>query len=247
MSVANEFINLAAGTYCARVHARTDRDTANHDVYGDWTYLDDGTGRGTAFEFTGYPPTQSAGCLGYPCTDDYLTPVRGTNLTQHAVLHLEPDRRHPELLRDRLEGRELHLDRRLRLHARARLRAAHGVATRAYTDESTSYYWAVLPSPNYDGNNAVGNPLLAHAGDFQKQSVPPSLLYPAAGRSSPTSRPSAGRPATARAATGSRSPATRPSATCSTTSSSTRPRTRATRPTRPTPSSTGACAPTTRT
>ena len=69
----------------------------------------------------------------------------------HAVLHLECDRRHAELLRDRLEGRELHLDRGLRLHARARLRVAHGVRRRARTrDESTSYYWAVLPSPNYE-------------------------------------------------------------------------------------------------
>jgi hypothetical protein len=58
-------------------------------------------------------------------------------------------------------------------------------ATRSYTDESTSYYWAVLPSPNYDGSNAVGNPLSANAADFQKQSVPPNLLYPAAGQTFP--------------------------------------------------------------
>jgi len=56
------------------------------------------------------------------------------------------------------------------------------LATRSYTDESTSYYWAVLPSPNYSGNGAVGNPLLASAADFQKQSVPPTLMYPAVGQ-----------------------------------------------------------------
>ena len=182
MSVANEFVNLAAGTYCARVHARTDRDTANHDVYGDWTYLDDGTGRGTAFEFTGYPPTQSPGCMGYPCTNDYLTPVRGTNLT--ITPYFTWNQINGALSYFIIVSRDANFTSIVDYgftHVPAYApRTAN--ATRSYTDESTSYYWAVLPSPNYDGNNAVGNPLLAHAGDFQKQSVPPSLLYPAGGQ-----------------------------------------------------------------
>jgi len=56
LPVANDgAISLAVGAYCVRVRARTDRDTGNEDVYGDYTYLDDGTGRGTAFDWTGYP------------------------------------------------------------------------------------------------------------------------------------------------------------------------------------------------
>jgi hypothetical protein len=182
MQVANEFVTLVPGTYCARVHARSDRDTANHDVYGDWTYLDDGTGRGTAFEFTGYPPSESAGCSGYPCAGDYLTPLVGSNTT-----------RTPYFTWNQIGGAQSYfviVSRDANFTSIVDYAFTHvpayaprtSVATRTYTDESTSYYWAVLPSPNYDGSNAVGNPLLANAGNFQKQSVPPSLIYPAGGQ-----------------------------------------------------------------
>jgi hypothetical protein len=182
LSVSNEFVNLDARTYCARVHARTDRDTANQDVYGDWTYVDDGTGRGTAFEFTGYDPGQSAGCTGYPCAADYLTPVRLTNMT-----------RTPYFTWAAITGAQSYfviVSRDANFTSIVDYGFTHvpayaprmSNATRSYTDESTYYYWAILPSPNYSGNNAVGNPLLANAATFQKQSVAPSLLYPAAGQ-----------------------------------------------------------------
>ena len=182
LSVANESINLAVGTYCARVHARTDRDTANGDVYGDWTYLDDGTGRGTAFEFTGYPAAQSAGCSGYPCSDDYVTPARTANLT-----------RTPYFTWNAIAGAQSYfviVSKDANFTSIVDYGFTHvpayaprtSLGMRAYTDESTSYYWVVLPSPNYNGNNAVGNPLLANEADFKKQSVSPSLLYPAAGQ-----------------------------------------------------------------
>ncbi len=182
LTVANELINLAAGTYCARVHARTDRDTANNDVYGDWTYLDDGTGRGTAFEFTGYPAAESAGCSGYPCSPDYVTPARTANMT-----------RTPYFTWKAISGALSYfviVSKDANFTSIVDYGFTHvpayaprtGLGMRAYTDESTSYYWAVLPSPNYNGNNAVGNPLLANEADFQKQSIPPNLLYPSAGQ-----------------------------------------------------------------
>jgi hypothetical protein len=183
IQVANEFEQLVPYTYCVRVHARTDRDTANHDVYGDWTYLDDGTGRGTAFDFTGYPPGDSAGCPGgYPCDTDYLTPARTTNMTstpyftwkaitgaQSYFVIVSKDASFTSIVDYGFTHVPAYAPRT-------------SIATRSYTDESTSYYWTVLPSPNYDGSNAVGNPLLSHYADFQKQSVPPNLLYPAAGQ-----------------------------------------------------------------
>ena len=183
MSVANEFVTLVPGTYCARVHARTDRDTANHDVYGDYTYLNDGTGRGTAFEFTGYPAGDSPGCAGgYPCSTDYVFPAAHAEMT-----------RTPYFTWKAITGAQSYfviVSRDANFTSIVDYGFTHVPAyaprtstqTRSYTDESTSYYWAVLPSPNYDGNGAVGDPLLAHAADFQKQSVPPTLLYPAVGQ-----------------------------------------------------------------
>ena len=51
-----------------------------------------------------------------------------------------------------------------------------------YTDETTKYYWEVLPATT--DHNGVGAPALS-AGlgapqDFQKQSLPPTLVYPSA-------------------------------------------------------------------
>src|SRR5205085_5582374 len=40
------------------------------------------------------------------------------------------------------------------------------------------YYWAILPAPELNGQQAVGDPLQAGAGAFQKQSVPPTLSGP---------------------------------------------------------------------
>src|SRR5919197_6599893 len=50
-----------------------------------------------------------------------------------------------------------------------------------YSDETTLYYWAVLPATAFNGSGAVGNPLLAAGPNFQKQSTPPTLVSPANG------------------------------------------------------------------
>ncbi|HEX7255125.1 MAG TPA: hypothetical protein VF236_04290 [Gaiellaceae bacterium] len=55
------------------------------------------------------------------------------------------------------------------------------VAPTTYADEETLYYWAVLPASGTNGSQAVGNPLLAAADNFQKLSAPPSQLAPAPG------------------------------------------------------------------
>ena len=56
-----------------------------------------------------------------------------------------------------------------------------GSAPRTYPDETTLYYWAVLPATNANGTGAVGDPLSAAAQSFQKQSAPPTRLGPADG------------------------------------------------------------------
>ena len=98
-----------------------------------------------------------------------------------AAHHLAAARRAPELLRPRREGRELQQHRRLRLHADSRVLAAQLLKATTYTDETTLFYWAVLPAVNADGTGAVGDPLSAAASNFQKQSIPPSATSPADG------------------------------------------------------------------
>jgi hypothetical protein len=181
MQVASEQTDLVAGTYCVRVRARTDRDTNSQDVYGDYTYLDDGTGRGTAFNWTGYPTTGSGGCNGgYLCSGDYLTPARGS-----------VNRRTPYFTWSPVAGAQSYfviVSKDANFTSIVDYGFTHvpayaprsSSAVRTYTDETTSYYWAVLPAQGYDGSLALGNPLLATAADFQKQSLAPSLLSPAA-------------------------------------------------------------------
>jgi hypothetical protein len=50
-----------------------------------------------------------------------------------------------------------------------------------YSDETTLYYWAVLPEGGPDGTGGEGDPLAAAPQAFHKRSTPPTLLAPAAG------------------------------------------------------------------
>lgn len=52
---------------------------------------------------------------------------------------------------------------------------------RTYQDETTSYYWAVLPASELNGSGASGNPLLGASSNFRKESIPPTLTTPTAG------------------------------------------------------------------
>jgi hypothetical protein len=85
-SVANDAANsLVAGSYCVRVRARADR-AATGEVYGDYTYLTDGSGNteGPAFTFTSFPNGNActAPCnAGYLGSGDYGVPATGTTTT----------------------------------------------------------------------------------------------------------------------------------------------------------------------
>ena len=182
LQVANELVSLIPGAYCVRVRARTDRDTNSQDVYGDYTYLDDGTGRGTAFDFTGYPAAVSGGCSGYLCSGDYLTPAEGAIVPRTPYFTWNP-----------IPGAQSYfvlVSKDANFTSIVDYGFTHVPAyaprtssdERAYTDETTSYYWAVLPAQGYDGSLAKGDPLMANFADFQKQSTPPSLLSPSAGQ-----------------------------------------------------------------
>src|SRR4029453_2658350 len=79
---------ITPGDYCFRVRARADRAPGNQEVWGDYTYLQNGSTDskdpvGPAFTWTAYPnpadPGASMPCAsGYPCSGDYLLPLTGT-------------------------------------------------------------------------------------------------------------------------------------------------------------------------
>jgi hypothetical protein len=272
--------------YCARVRARSDRDNAGGEVYGDFTYLDYGNGQ--AFTFLDYPDTDREGPGGsYLAASDYLLPQTGSmngrtpffswkplprlprktlrntsNAAAATITELSPSsagsfwatvREHAAdaskdelvLTRETPAGAVLgtwtytYSDGNLDTLATAiEADAAHdldvvvhvdgtplayvteswftsaqsyyvlvskdasfsnivdyafthlpayaprsSIKPTTYPDETTSYYWAVLPATGKNGSGATGNPLLASAASFQKQSTPPTQTSPANGAS----------------------------------------------------------------
>ena len=177
----DSFTSLDLNTsYCARVRPRN-RD-ASTTVYGDFTYLDDGTG--ASFKFTTYPtggacsPSCKPGNLG---SADYVLPIRGSTKGRMPLFTWKP-----------LSGKQSYFVivakdpnfTTIEDYAFTQIPAyaprQHSSLT-TYADETTSYYWAVLPATNADGSGAVGDPLRAAPADFQKRSAPPTLLAPAEG------------------------------------------------------------------
>jgi hypothetical protein len=167
--------------YCVRVRARSGHVGAIA-VYGDFTYLDDGTG--ASFTWRGHPaggactPSCSSGYLG---ADDYRLPMRGTSVGRMPLLTWNP-----------LAGKKAYwvivakdsnfvtiVDyavTEVPAYAPRTMSSA-----RTYSDETTLYYWAILPANFEDGSIAASDPLLAAPSNFQKQSTPPTLLAPAPG------------------------------------------------------------------
>jgi hypothetical protein len=78
--------------YCARVRARSDRDVKGAEVFGDYTYLDNGLG--WAFEWDWYPPgdycSPSCNPGGYLGAGDYLSPIGGVVVGQTPLFTWRP-------------------------------------------------------------------------------------------------------------------------------------------------------------
>jgi hypothetical protein len=181
-TVAHDLISLDFDRhYCVRVRARSNRDASNQEVYGDYTELDSGDGTGWAFQWTGYPaggsctPSCNPGYLG---SGDYVLPQAGSTVTQTPLLTWRP-----------LAGRASYFIivakdpsfTNIVDYAFTQIPAysprTSGTPT-TYPDETTSYYWVVLPAVDANGNGAVGNPDLGAPTTFEKRSTPPSRLGP---------------------------------------------------------------------
>jgi hypothetical protein len=168
--------------YCARVRARGERDAAFQEVFGDFTTLDSGSG--FAFQWTGYPAggacTPSCN-VGYPGADDYVLPARGTLTRLTPLITWKP-----------LSGRQSYFvlvskDANFSNVVDYGFTQVPAYSPRnisratTYSDETTLFYWAVLPATNLNGGSAASDPLAAAASNFQKQSIPPSAISPANG------------------------------------------------------------------
>jgi hypothetical protein len=157
-------------TYCVRVRARSDRASGS-EVFGDYTYLEN------AFTFAGYPGPCSCALSANAAV--YASPIHGqlTPQTPLFTRHAIPGAASYYVIVAKDPSFTTVVD-----YAFTRIPAyapRDGSSPRTYSDETTLYYWAVLPAGFKDGSGAGGNPLAQSPASFQKRSVPPRMLLPA--------------------------------------------------------------------
>jgi hypothetical protein len=179
---------ITPGTYCFRVRARADRAPGNQEVWGDYTYLQNGSTDskdpvGPAFTWTDYPdptnPGASTPCAsGYPCSGDYLAPVTGTTSVRTPLFTWKPlagANSYFVVVAKDANFSNIIDEAFTRIPAYA---PRNQLKPTTYPDETTTFYWLVLPATMANGNDVLTISLSAANGSFQKQSTPPSLVSP---------------------------------------------------------------------
>jgi hypothetical protein len=170
---------LATGaSYCVRVRA-VDRSSASSGaaaIFGDWSYLPANNEPG--FLWTGPPASTSCSPCQMPGTA-YNAPLTGTSLGEMPLFTWDevPGAESYYVLVSRDANFTTIVDYAYtRIPAYAPRRSPS--QSIGYADETTLYYWAVLPANNADGSGVSTDPLSSNAQSFTKQSTPPTLESP---------------------------------------------------------------------
>lgn len=173
--------------YCVRVRPRDGDSTFGRDadrnyVSGSYTYLN-GENQ-PAFVWLGYPAggACSPACnTGYLGSDDYLSPQRGVTVGRMPLFTWKPIAGKQSYFVIVAKDPDFHtiVDYAFTQLPAYAPRGSFDAST--YADETTSYYWAVLPATDSSGSGAVGSPLSAAPASFKKLSLPPTLVDPLGG------------------------------------------------------------------
>ncbi|HEY2371507.1 MAG TPA: hypothetical protein VGH82_03075 [Gaiellaceae bacterium] len=161
--------------YCVRIRAEGDSDTAGARIYGDYTYLND------AFSYV--QPATASGALGSPA-GSYMTPAGGVGVSSTPIFTWHPIAG--------ANGYWVLVSRdpsftTLVLYAFTQL--TEYVPRHTLADETTSYYWAIIPASNANGSGVNVTPSGASPTNFQKRSTPPTLTSPTSGQELPATQP----------------------------------------------------------
>jgi hypothetical protein len=166
----------AGGEYCVRVRAYDRPSISAAPINGDWTYLP--ANNSPAFRWNGPPAT--AACL--PCTmaaGNYNGPLTGATVGAMPLFTWDPipgaESYYVLVARDANFTNVIDFAYS-RIPAYAPRTSSGSVG---YADETTLYYWAVLPADNANGTGVSSEPLSSGPQSFTKQSAPPTLVSPA--------------------------------------------------------------------
>jgi hypothetical protein len=160
--------------YCVRVRARSDRDARSKDIVSDWTQLG-GAGH-AAFAYRQHPYTP--GVMSVPA---YNEPGGGSVAARMPLFTWDwvPGARGYFVVVARDPAFTKIVD--VAFTQQPAYAARTGNTPTTYADETTSYYWAVMPTSGDDGDGLATAPTENDPQAFQKRSVPPQLLSPGGG------------------------------------------------------------------
>jgi hypothetical protein len=163
------------GTWCARVRARTGTSTSGSRVFSEWTYL--GGIAGPAFTYDA-PPGPISNTKVTAAAGDYLGPANGSvtpRLPLFTWKHITGACGYFIVVSKDAEFTTIVDVARTKIPAYAPRRSSLPVT---YPDESTSYYWVVIPVVGSCGSvfSVIGE---NNPHNFRKESVPPALVAPA--------------------------------------------------------------------
>jgi hypothetical protein len=167
-------------SYCVRVRPidRSSKSNGGPEIFGDFTYLP--ANNVPAFTWSG-PPTPAPCSPCVPTAGNYLRPVADATVGEMPVFTWTP-----------VPGAQSYFVvvardasfTNITDYAYTRVTAyapRMGTLTKGYADESSDYYWAVLPATDENGHGVSTDPLSSSPQPFTKQSTPPSLLGPTNG------------------------------------------------------------------
>jgi hypothetical protein len=173
LNFAREIDKLAnGGKYCARVRARAGTDTTNKRVVGDWTTLGDFSGPAFVYE-----APDTSGPSGSLLPSDYVMPAPQP---VQVAMPLFTWKHVPGACGYFVAVASDQNFTSIVDVGRTKI-PAYAPRLRTYPDETTSYYWSVLPVDDPGCGAVFTTPQDNSPQTFQKQSTPPALLSPAAG------------------------------------------------------------------
>jgi hypothetical protein len=167
--------------YCVRVLARADEDAQNNQVVSTWTYLNP-TPNQPAFSYADSPPAEPAEGPLQTAASAYLQPAPGTTTSRTPVFAW---RRVPSAKgyfvviaydENFTEVADIGF-------TNVPAYAAHLANREPLADETTSYFWAVIPTTNADGTGISSDPSRGEDSpqSFNKSSSPPAPQLPVNG------------------------------------------------------------------
>jgi hypothetical protein len=165
--------------YCVRV-SPVDRasSASGPEVEGDWTYLP--ANNVPAFTWGGPPdPATCDPCS--PSASDYLRPVPDSTVGRMPVFTWGPV---PGAMSYFVVVAKDPFFTTIADYAYTRVTAyapRTGSVTKGYSDETSDYYWAVLPATMENGQGVSADPVSSSPQPFVKQATPPTLLGPSGG------------------------------------------------------------------